>query len=101
MRVMVFFDLPTLTAKDRREYSKFRKYLIKNGFVMLQESVYTKLAVNQNSSNEISANIKKNKPSSGIVQILTVTEKQFSKMEAVVGEIKSDVIATDERVIVL
>ena len=46
MRIMVFFDLPTLTAGNRREYAKFRKYLIKNGFIMLQESVYCKLALN-------------------------------------------------------
>ena len=40
MRMMIFFDLPTDTIKDRREYARFRKYLIKNGFVMMQEAVY-------------------------------------------------------------
>ena len=44
MRVMVFFDLPTESLDDKREYRKFRKYLIKKGFMMLQESVYCKLA---------------------------------------------------------
>ena len=39
MRIIVMFDLPVMSAHDRREYSKFRKYLIKNGFLMLQESV--------------------------------------------------------------
>ena len=47
MRVIVFFDLPTLTSENRREYTKFRKFLIKNGFLMMQESVYTKMALNQ------------------------------------------------------
>ena len=46
MRVIVFFDLPTLTTEDKRNYSKFRRFLIKNGFMMLQESVYAKLALN-------------------------------------------------------
>ena len=46
MRVMVFFDLPTESLDDKREYRKFRKYLIKKGFMMLQESVYCKLALN-------------------------------------------------------
>lgn len=43
MRVFVFFDLPTATAAERREYSRFRKSLIKEGFLMMQESVYVKL----------------------------------------------------------
>ncbi len=101
MRVIVFFDLPTITNKDRREYAKFRKFLIKNGFMMLQESVYSKLSLNQNASADIVNAVKKNKPPLGSVQVLTVTERQFSKMELVVGEINSNVISTDERVIVL
>ena len=43
MRILVFFDLPTLTNEDRRNYGMFRKALIKNGFIMLQESVYCKM----------------------------------------------------------
>ena len=43
MRMIVFFDLPTLTNEDKRNYRKFRKVLIKNGFIMLQESVYCKM----------------------------------------------------------
>ncbi len=101
MRVIVFFDLPTETAKERREYTRFRKHLIKNGFMMMQESVYTKLALNQNAAQEISDSVRKNKPPAGLVQILSVTEKQFSRMETVVGKVMSDVISSDERVIVL
>ena len=46
MRVIVFFDLPTETPDDKREYRNFRKFLIKKGFLMMQESVYCKLALN-------------------------------------------------------
>ena len=46
MRVIVFFDLPTETTEDKKNYRKFRKFLIKGGFLMLQESVYAKLALN-------------------------------------------------------
>ncbi|NLB62432.1 MAG: CRISPR-associated endonuclease Cas2, partial [Clostridiales bacterium] len=53
MRVLVFFDLPTITLEIQREYRRFRKYLVKNGFLMLQESVYCKLALNQTSTNTI------------------------------------------------
>ena len=50
MRVLVMFDLPTETSIQRRNYRKFRKSLIKNGFIMMQESVYVKLAMNQGSA---------------------------------------------------
>lgn len=101
MRVIVFFDLPSVTASERREYSKFRRKLIKSGFLMMQESVYTKIALNQNVATTICGEIKKIKPSSGTVQILVITEKQFSKIETIVGNAKSDVIDSDERVIIL
>lgn len=101
MRVIVFFDLPVKTKRDRREYSRFRRFLIKNGFIMMQESVYSKLALNQTVANGISENVRKHKPPAGVVQMLTVTEKQYSKMEIIVGSIHSDVISNDERFLVL
>lgn len=101
MRVIVFFDLPVKTKKDRREYSNFRKYLVKSGFMMMQESVDSKLALNQNVANGICDSIKKHKPSAGLVQMLTVTEKQYSKMEMVVGSNDSNVVANDERLLIL
>jgi len=101
MRVIVFFDLPTLTSANRRNYTQFRKYLVKNGFLMLQESVYCKLALNATVSEAISQGIRKNKPPEGLVQILTLTEKQFSKMEMITGELKSNTLDTDERLVIL
>ncbi len=76
MRVMVFFDLPVLTARDRQEYRKFRKFLIKSGFLMVQESVYSKLVVNGTMADAMADKVRKNKPSGGVVQLLRVTEKQ-------------------------
>ena len=81
MRVIVFFDLPTTTLEDRREYNRFRKYLIKSGFIMMQESVYSKLAQNSGVADAVINNVRKNKPTEGLVQLLSVTEKQFQKME--------------------
>ena len=95
------FDLPVESSEDRRQYRKFRKFLIKSGFMMLQESVYSKLALNQSIADSILSSVKKNKPPAGRVQMLTVTEKQYQKMEMVVGEINSEVLDTDERVVVL
>ena len=101
MRVIVFFDLPVKTVQDRREYARFRKKLVKNGFVMMQQSVYSKIALNQNNAAGICAGVRKCKPPAGVVQILTVTEKQYAKMELMVGCNDSNVVATDERLLIL
>lgn len=101
MRVMVFFDLPVLTEKNRKDYRAFRKFLIKSGFLMLQESVYCKLAQNATVADTILENVRKNKPDAGLVQVLRVTEKQYAKMELVVGENNSTVMDTDERLVII
>lgn len=68
---------------------------------MMQESVYCKLAMNQLSANAIISQIKANKPTSGLVQVLTITEKQYSDIEMIVGKRESDVIETTDRTVVL
>ena len=101
MRMIVFFDLPVETPYQRREYSKFRKYLIKSGFMMMQESVYCKLSLNQTGIEAITAGLIKNKPPEGLVQMLTITEKQYARMEFLVGDYDGDIINSDERFIEL
>ena len=92
MRIVLFFDLPTLTEKNRKEYTKFRKFLIKTGFMMLQESVYVKLALNATTTNTLMNNLEKNKPEEGLIQILLVTEKQYSKLYMLLGENRNEVL---------
>lgn len=99
--MIVFFDLPTETLQDRREYVRFRKLLIKNGFFMMQESVYSKLAPNQTAVQAAAEMLRKNRPPAGLVQMLTVTEKQFSRMEFIVGAYTGDIINSDERFVEL
>ena len=101
MRLMVFFDLPTATSENRRNYRRFRKDLISNGFFMLQESVYCKLVQNSTVADAVSDNVKRNRPSNGLVQLLRITEKQFSRMELIVGERQSEVLDTDERLVII
>ena len=101
MRILVFFDLPIETAKERKIYSKFRKLLINEGFIMMQKSVYSKLALNNSVVKTIKDKINKNKPPDGIVQMLTITEKQFSSIEYIVGKKNTDVIDNTERMIIL
>ena len=95
------FDLPTETNEDKRNYRKFRKMLIKNGFIMMQESVYCRMVLNQSVERTLIETLKKNRPPKGLVQLMTVTEKQFAKTIYIVGESESDIINSDERFVVL
>lgn len=101
MRIICFFDLPTLTSDERRAYRNFRKTLLKNGFFMMQESVYCKMVLNQTAQHLAIDAIKRGRPDKGLVQVLSVTEKQFSTMEFITGSFSSDVIDSDERLIIL
>lgn len=101
MRLIVMFDLPTETAEDRNHYASFRRQLIKSGFIMMQESVYTKLMVTPSVKESVMQMLRKNKPPKGLVCALEVTEKQFSRMDYIVVEFHSDVISSDERLVIL
>lgn len=101
MRIIVFFDLPTDTPVLRREYTRFRKFLIKEGFIMMQESVYSKLALNSTVVSAVIERVRKNRPISGLVQLLTITEKQYNSMEFLVGEKSGEVVDSDERLVIL
>lgn len=101
MRMIVFFDLPTITDEDRKNYRDFRKLLMKNGFIMMQESVYCRLLTTPTVEQSIKKILEKNKPPKGLVQSLVITEKQFSKIEFIVGEGDNEVISSDERLVIL
>lgn len=101
MRMLIFFDLPVLTSKQRKAYRDFRKFLLKSGFMMIQESVYCKLVQNPVVADVLQTSIRNNKPDEGLVQVLRVTEKQYSKMEYIVGEKQSSVLDSDERLVIL
>lgn len=100
MRLLVFFDLPTETNEDKRNYRKFRKTLIKNGFIMLQESVYTRVLITPTAGVAVVNALRNNKPPKGLVQVISVTENQFSKMEYITGFYESEIVDSDERLVV-
>lgn len=101
MRVLVFFDLPTHDLEDMRSYRKFRKFLLKRGFMMLQESVYCKLTLNQTAAKAVVSAIKSNKPEEGLVQVLVITEKQYSRMEYICGDKQTSFLDSDEKLVIL
>lgn len=102
MRLLVFFDLPVDTALQRKQYRQFRKYLINEGYLMLQESVYAKLVINEGAAGAAVMRLRKYRPPNGLVQVLKVTEKQFSTMEYITGNRESyDEVDTMEEFMVL
>lgn len=101
MRTMVFFDLPNIYLKDKRNYLKFRKFLINEGFLMMQESVYSKIILNSQQSQLLLKRIRKNAPKRGFIQVLTITEKQYAQIENIIGEGTTKIINDDSKLIVL
>lgn len=101
MRLMVFFDLPTITDKDKRAYQRFHKFLLKTGFIMMQKSIYSKLIINNVSSLAVKQKVKENLPTEGSVALLEITENQFSKIEYVVGEEQNSIINSTDRLVEL
>ncbi len=88
MRMIVFFDLPTLTKQDRKRASKFRNALLKDGYYMMQLSVYSRICKGMAQVEKHVGRLKCLIPPSGSVRLMTVTEKQFADMEILVGESK-------------
>ena len=80
MRLVLFFDLPMKTKKEVKIYTHFRKYLIKNGYMMMQFSVYCKIFPNREAAVKHVNILKKNIPKEGQIRLLLVTEKQYSKI---------------------
>ncbi|WKZ29813.1 MAG: CRISPR-associated endonuclease Cas2 [Candidatus Dojkabacteria bacterium] len=101
MRIIVMFDMPTDTLQEKRAYRYFRKYLVKDGFFMMQESIYVKIAINAESSKSILKRLERKKPEYGLVQIMQVTERQFEKMIYLVGKPIKKVISSDKRLVIV
>lgn len=86
MRLMVFYDLPVSTPNYRKAYQRFHKFLLKDGYDMLQYSVYCRLCNGHDATAKHIRRIEANTPSKGNVRIMKVTEKQYSQMRFLVGD---------------
>jgi CRISPR-associated protein Cas2 len=79
--ILVLFDLPTETKKDRKNYTRFRKDIIKDGFTMFQFSIYVRHCMSKENADVHIKRVRKVLPPKGDVGILTITDKQFGLME--------------------
>lgn len=85
MRVLVFFDLPTGTKREKKQYIRFRKYLLDNGYEMLQYSVYCRITGNRDEAEKYIARLQMNLPRDGQVRALLITELQYGQMKILLG----------------
>ena len=95
------FDMPTETAEERKAYRKFRKFLLSEGFIMHQFSVYSKLLLNNSANKAMIDRLQANNPKKGSITLLTVTEKQFARMIYLNGERNISVANSDRRLVFL
>lgn len=85
MRMLVFFDLPVVTRTERRAYAQFRRFLLNDGYDMIQFSVYGRILNGNDAQDKHLKRLIANLPPEGSVRLLTVTEKQFASMQLLVG----------------
>lgn len=81
MRLLVLFDLPTGSKQERKSYSDFRKFLVKDGYHMEQFSVYSRVLLSRDSAEAHLRRLKENLPRVGAVTVLMLTEKQYESRE--------------------
>lgn len=88
MWVLVLFDLPTETRKDRKTASQFRKKLLDDGFQMFQFSIYLRFCASRENADVHIKRTKFNLPKQGKVCIMQITDKQFGMIELFHGQIE-------------
>ncbi len=97
MWVLVFFDLPTDSKKERKAAAKFRKDLISDGFSMFQFSIYIRNCPSVENAKVHIRRIRGLLPEYGKVGIISITEKQFDNMELFVGKKNSELPKVEQQ----
>lgn len=101
MRILIMFDLPMDNRSELRDYRMFRKFLIENGFLMLQYSIYVRICTNQTMADSYMNKISNHLPADGNIRGLIITEKQYEKMKLFLGnKSRNEKIITDKRLII-
>ena len=85
MRIIVFFDLPVVKKSERKIYAQFRRFLLNDGYDMVQYSVYSRLCNGTDMTNKHLKRLEASLPDKGSIRCLTITEKQYEEMKFLVG----------------
>ena len=86
MRLFVMFDLPVKTGKERKEAARFRKFLLNDGYYMLQFSIYVRICNGLESADKHEQRLKNHLPAHGSVRLLRITERQYTAMRILCGQ---------------
>lgn len=90
MRMLVFFDLPVKTKAEQRSATKFRNFLLKDGYYMIQFSVYARICNGYDTVETHKRRLAANLPENGSIRLLTITEKQYESIEILLGKLKTE-----------
>ena len=97
MWLFVFFDLPTTTKRERKAAVQFRKALEKDGFSMMQYSVYVRHCASRESMNVHIKRVRSSIPPSGLISILSITDKQYGEIQNFWGKIERAKLTTPQQ----
>lgn len=102
MRVLLFFDLPVVENDEKREYIRFRKFLLRDGYEMLQYSVYSRVCSNKDAANKHIQRAIVSAPKNGAIRALVLTEKQYGDMIIILGSLtKQEKKVTSKRLLIM
>lgn len=90
MRMLVFFDIPVKTKSQRRTATAFRNFLLKDGYFMVQYSVYARVCNGTDSVAKHRARLNNALPDNGSVRLLIITEKQYESIDVLVGKLNEN-----------
>ena len=86
MRILIFFDLPVKTKAERRTATRFRNFLLNDGYYMVQYSVYARICNGADAVATHRARLESEIPKKGSVRMLVITEKQYNSIEILTGQ---------------
>ena len=87
MRMLVFFDLPVTTKVERRQATQFRNFLLKDGYHMVQFSVYARVCNGTDAVEKHKIRLSRNLPENGSIRLLVITEKQYQSIHILLGKL--------------
>lgn len=90
MRLLVMFDLPVTSADERKAATKFRKFLLNDGYYMMQFSVYIRICNGNEAAHKHLARLQNHIPEAGSVRALMITERQYGAMKILCGKKNAD-----------
>ncbi len=101
MRLFVMFDLPVRTGEERKEAARFRKFLLNDGYYMLQYSIYVRICSGMEAVDKHEQRLKNNLPQHGSVRLLRITERQYTAMRILCGNPSPDLDIDHEKTTIL